>query len=80
MFELRKFLARFRQLLQYLVLLECAVTAIVDDIHHGRRLNGTRRAIAAKLGAASWVEAWNVGECNDIGVMLHSCLCEEDIL
>ena len=80
MFELRKFLARFRQLLQYLVLLECAVTAIVDDIHHGRCLNGTRRAIAAKLGAASWVEAWNVGECNDIGVMLHSCLCEEDIL
>ena len=70
----------FRLLLLNLVLLGCAVTAIVNDINHGRCLNSTSRAIAAKMGAASWIEALNVGECNDIGVMLHSCLCEEDIL
>ena len=52
-----KFLARQRLLLHYLAIayhicFGCSVTAIVEDISHGRCLNDTMRAMSAKLRAA----------------------------
>ena len=54
----RKFLARQKQLLEYLALpvhsfVGCAVVAKVDESMHSRCLNETRSAISAKLEAAS---------------------------